>query len=274
MLTIVPIEFQLTRKLKNNFSSSLNTVSDHCGKKKQVFFALEVLAATKSDTQTLILGHIAYHHAKHGKFKSSVSAIAKHLSYSINAVKNGLKKLLEPQEEQKEPLLIESDNPSSYSRTLHLNVKHPLGYRLLQSYTQMLNKQQSSNTLRLYSVQLHLFDSKSRYDSRHQHKMLMLQALITSKIKAGKIATRNKRDTYQQSISQLASKLGWAYMTVKSLVETMLEVGLLSAVKEKLKNVCKFIFSFKQPVKVKSKNTNSVQLSISAPIERYRDPVI
>ncbi|MEQ3442321.1 hypothetical protein ABMY47_12090 [Pseudoalteromonas sp. BZP1] len=263
----------MTRKLKNNFSSSLNTVSDHCGKKKQVFFALEVLAATKSDTQTLILGHIAYHHAKHGKFNSSVSAIAKHLSYSVNAVKNGLKKLLEPLEDEKEPLLIESANPSSYSRTLHLNVKHPLGYRLLQSYTQMLNKQQTSNTLRLYPVQLHLFDSKSRYDSRHKHKMLMLQALITSKIKAGKIATRNKRDTYQQSISQLASKLGWAYMTVKSLIETMLEVGLLSVVKEKVRNVVRLIFSRIQPAKVKLSNIRQPQFPISAPIERYRDSV-
>ncbi|MBE0351678.1 hypothetical protein [Pseudoalteromonas lipolytica] len=63
-------------------------------------------------------------------------------------------------------------------------------------------------------------------------------------------------------------------MTVKSLIETMLEVGLLSAMKEKLKHVCKFVFRFKQPVKVKSKNTHSVQLPISAPIERYRDPVI
>ena len=54
----------------------------------------------------------------------------------------------------------------------------------------------------------------------------------------------------------------------------MLEVGLLSAVKEKLKHVCKFVFRFKHPVKVKSKKAHSVQLPISAPIERYRDPVI
>lgn len=273
MLSNVPVEYQLTRKFKNNFSSGLNTVADQCGKKKQVFYALEVLAATKSDTQTLVLGHIAYHHAKHGKFNSSASAVAKHLAYSINAVKNALKSLLEPLKDEKEPLIIETPNKSSYSRTLHLNVNHPLGYRLLQSYTQMLNKQQSNHTLRLYPVQLHLFDSKSRYDSRHQHKMLMLQALITSKIKAGKIASRNKRDTYQQSISQLARKLGWAYMTVKSLIETMLEVGLLSVVREKVRKVVKLIFSCVKPVKVELSNIRQPQVLTSAPIERYRDPV-
>ncbi|MGS0536286.1 hypothetical protein [Pseudoalteromonas sp. SaAl2] len=89
----------MTRKFKNNFSSGLNTVADQCGKKKQVFFALEVLSAT----QTLVLGHIAYHHAKHGKFNSSASAVAKHLAYSINAVKNALKSLLGPLKDEKEP---------------------------------------------------------------------------------------------------------------------------------------------------------------------------
>lgn len=261
----------MSHNQKNKFAPGAKQNLCNQGKKKQVFFSLEVLHETKSDTQTLVLGHIAYHHAKHGKFNSSVSSIAKHLCYSINAVKNALSQLLSAENEEKQPLLFE-ESTKGYSRTLRLNLKHQLGYRLLQSYTQIIHGQQAANTLPLYGLQLHLFDSKSRYDSRHQHKMLMLHALISSKIKASKLSTRNKRDTYQQSISQLSKKLGWAYMTVKSLIETMRPLGLLSVTKEQVRRVAKFVFGEVKTSKAKVRRTIiPIKDSEAPPIERYRD---
>lgn len=239
-----------------------------CRNKKQVFFALEVLKATSSDTQTLVLGHIAYHHAKHSKFNSSVSAIAKHLNYSINAVKNALKKLLEPSDGENEALLREEPNPNSYSRQLFINTKHPLGYRLLQSYVQMLNKQQSQHTLRLYGVQLHLFKSKTRYDSRHQHKMLMLYALISGKLNAVKLSKAIKRDCYIQSIGRLEKKLLWSYMTVKSLLESIINAGLLSVDSRSIKHAKCFVF--RAATSVKQVNEYESNQRAAAPIERYR----
>ena len=235
-----------------------------------MFFALEVLKATRSDTQTLVLGHIAYHHAKHSKFNSSVSAIAKHLNYSVNAVKNALKKLLEPSDGENEALLREEPNPNSYSRQLFINTKHPLGYRLLQSYVQMLNKQQSQHTLRLYGVQLHLFKSKTRYDSRHQHKMLMLNSLLTSKVKCLNLSKRSKNKKYNQTIPQLKKLLGWTYLTIKSLIESILELGLLlvNQVKANRKSIFTFtlIFPKQNNFSVEKGNTSIGEI----PIDRYR----
>lgn len=242
-----------------------------CRNKKQVFFALEVLKATKSDTQTLVLGHIAYHHAKHSKFNSSVSAIAKHLNYSVNAVKNALKKLLEPSDGENEALLREESNPNSFSRQLFINTKHPLGYRLLQSYVQMLNKQQSQHTLRLYGVQLHLFESKTRYDSRHQHKMLMLHALIAGKINAVKLSKNSKRESYCQSIGQLAQKLGWAYMTVKSLLETIDDFKLCNLTKVIDGKKLNFIFEILSCREVVKEPHKAKQPLLDIPIEKYRN---
>ncbi|MBQ4838694.1 helix-turn-helix domain-containing protein [Pseudoalteromonas luteoviolacea] len=240
-----------------------------CRNKKQVFFAPEVLKATRSDTQTLVLGHIAYHHAKHNKFNSSVSAIAKHLNYSVNAVKNALKKLLEPSDGGNEALLREEPNPNSYSRQLFINTKHPLGYRLLQSYVQMLNKQQSQHTLRLYGVQLHLFESKTRYDSRHQHKMLMLHALIAGKINAVKLSKNSKRESYCQSIGQLAQKLGWAYMTVKALLQSINEFDLLEVMWSAVNKPAFILFSIKSRIH-KPQNSSKLIDNLQIPIERYR----
>lgn len=240
--------------------------------KRQVFFSLEVLTATQSETQTLVFSHIAFLHARFGKFNSSTSAIAKHLRYSVNAVKNALSELLDSRE-GKTPLLIEEQS-QGYNRCLKINLQHPLGYRLLQSYTQMLNKQPSPHTLPLYSVRLDLVDPKSRYDSRHQHKMLMLYGLINSKIKANKIATRNKQKSYRQSISQLSKKLGWVYMTVKSLLDTMLSMGLLTVEKDYSVHVMRVVFSTIAKLQSASQGRQSV-LSNDIPIERYRDrPVV
>jgi len=236
-------------------------------KKRQVFFSLEVLAATKSDTQTLVLGHIAWHHANHQAFNSSMSAAAKYLCYSVNAVKSAVENL------KKQNLLVEEPGANGYSRRLKLNTKSPLCFQLLQAFVQMVNKQQTKSALKLYPVQLHLFNSNSRHDSRHQHKMLMLKALITSKIEGALRASRNKQKTYQQTISQLAAKLGWAYMTVKSLLATMQEIGIISVAKEFVGKTARFVFGLSVSMQVEKPKQRPPKVPTSAPIERYRDPV-
>ena len=97
---------------KNKFAPGAKQNPCNQGKKKQVFFSLEVLHETKSDTQTLVLGHIAYHHAKHGKFNSSVSSIAKHLCYSINAVKIALTQLLSAENEVLPATPVDNADPN------------------------------------------------------------------------------------------------------------------------------------------------------------------
>lgn len=215
--------------------------------KKQVFIALEVLNLTGSETQTLVLGHIAYHHAKHGAFNSSVSAIAKYLNYSVNAVKNALHALTLYKDEHGQPL-IHHELQDNYNRKIRLNAKHALGFKLVQSYTRMVMPRNPNDIItlhiNLYSVSLDLYQSEHRYDSRHQHKMLVLKSLITAKIESNLLNSKNRRNTYSQTVQQLAEKLGWAAATIQALISSMIKTGLISVVKERVESYRGLLYIF------------------------------
>lgn len=245
---------------------------------KQVFIALEALKMTGSETQTLVLGHISYHFAKHGYFNSSIAAIAKYLNYSTNAVKQALIGLQNVVDEKGNPLLF-VEVLENYNRKIKLNSKHALGFDLIKAFIAMINKTSvSKNSINLYSVSLDDYSVKHRYESRHKHKMLILKALITTRILSNLHNTNNKTNTYKQAVRGLSKLLGWSYMTIVSLVNTLIDDGFIAAKKQVLGRVCGYIFSFitKSPTEekpaheVKAAQFDSDNDILDIPILRYQ----
>lgn len=234
---------------------------------KQVFYSLELLRLTKSDTQTLVLGHIAYHHAKHGAFNSSMGAIAKYLNYSVNAVKNAVLNLSNVVDKKGEPLIKVELSKESYNRRIKLNSKHELGFKLLQSYHQIVNQYgQTKQVLNLYSVRLNEFKTKHRYDSRHAHKVLMLKSLINTKIQSNLRNSKENKTTYKQTISMLMKKLEWSFVTIKNLISSIQAEQALIISLDRIKNAAVYVFTSitesvnvrqqpSEPKKVKGKDT-------------------
>ena len=228
-------------------------MSQKNNQKSQVFFAAEILQHTKSETQTLVLSHLAYFHASKSQFKSSVSAIAKHLSFSINAVKSAIEALV-----KKELITQEVAESGFRTRTIKLNTNNEIAFKLLQSFQAMFKKHKG-DFFNLYSVDLDLFKSESRYDSRHKHKALMLKAIADTKIKSSIRNSKNKKNTYTKSIPDLCKITNWSYMTVKNLIQTIKSASLNTVVTEKSSRALQYIFSlFKKP---KQKTTPTVNSS-------------
>ncbi|MGP4944109.1 hypothetical protein [Pseudoalteromonas nigrifaciens] len=210
---------------------------------QQVFYSLELLNLTKSDTQTLVFGQIAYHHAKHGAFNSSMSAIAKYLKYSINAVKNAVKNLGGIVDDKGEPLIKIKEAQNSYNKNIKINPKHALGFKLLQSYCQIVSEfGNTKNVLNLYPVRLNEYKSKNKHDSRHLHKALMLKSLINKKIESNILNSKENKKTYQQTISKLMKKFKWSYVTVKNLLNTLRDQQAVTITTTCIKNASLYIF--------------------------------
>ena len=228
-------------------------MSQKNNQKSQVFFSTEILQHTKSETQTLVLGHLAYFHASKNQFKSSVSSIAKHLCFSINAVKNAIAKL------EKSELITQEVSDSGFrTRTIKLNSDNEIAFKLLLSFQAMLKKSKG-NFFNLYSVDLNLFKSESRYDSRHMHKTLMLKAIADTKIKSNLRNSKHRQKTYKKSIPDFCKMTNWSYMTVKNLILTIQSASLNTVVTENSSRALQYIFSlFKKP---KQKTTPTVNSS-------------
>ena len=231
-------------------------MSQKNNQKSQVFFATEILQHTKSETQTLVLSHLAYYHAnqKHGnQFKGSISSIAKRLHFSINSVKTAIDELVQ------QGLITQSISEKGFrTRTIKLNSDNEIAYKLLQSFQAMLKKVKGS-FFNLFSVDLDLFKSESRYDSRHQHKSLMLKAIVDTKIKSNIRNSKNKKNTYKKSIPELCKITAWSYMTVKNLIQTIQNTSLNTVITEKSTRALQYIFSLFKTKQSKNQSTATNQ---------------
>jgi len=220
------------------------TINSKPAKNKIVYFSLEVLQVTQSETQTLVFSHIAHFNATFGQFKSQVSAIAKHLNYSVNAVKKAIDDLI------KKDMIIQDKAEKGYKRTITINPAHDVAFSHLVAH-QAMKKKLKGNYFNLYAVDFKGFTSKSRHDSRHEHKALMLNAVIATKIRSNFINSKNKNKSYRQTISDICTKTNWAFMTVKRLMATMLKSKAIDYAKDTAKRAVRYVFSLPSKIKIK-----------------------
>ena len=238
-------------------------MSQKNNQKSQVFFSTEILQHTKSETQTLVLGHLAYYHAnqKHGnQFKGSISSIAKRLHFSINAVKNAISEL------DKSELITQEISDSGFrTRTIKLNIDNEIAFKLLLAFQNMFKKVRG-DFFNLYPFDLDLFKSESRYDSRHQHKCLMLKSIADEKIKSSIRNSKNKKNTYKKSIPELCKITSWSYMTVKNLIQTIQNADLNTVITEKSTRALQYIFSLFKKKKSKNQSTATQKATTAKPV--------